>query len=338
MIGPRNSSCIRHLSIRFNHLLLEYSSESQLSERQRAWAAALKCMPELLSLTFEFKTAASSEKNDRYALDNDVTLLEELSESASAWSKILLPSFKRGQLPPISLSAQSLHWRTGLRSVQQVVVAIDEPVPPLLEKYFASRLGLRNGDSLELGITGLPMEFFPAQKFSLFSTYVMNNTDDESRRPSTLMTYYKVGTDPASTALTSLKQSLLQTEMQYFRLGCRHIDAAAMMDIPSICYDVYTLDVAFTDSNPNQVAQYLETTRRRCSRLYTFAIDVSPLHNRDPDDDRKESFFKRENVSEDVQKAWQPYWKQLDELAAKGVRVWEGEGPGFRRGKKGQYD
>ncbi len=49
----------------------------------------------------------------------------------------------------------------------------------------------------------------------------------------------------------------------------------------SLAMQVQTLDVAFTDSDPEHLATNLQTMRGPCKKLSTLAIAASPLHDRD---------------------------------------------------------
>ena len=61
------------------------------------------------------------------------------------------------------------------------------------------------------------------------------------------------------------------------------------------------------------------------------SLVVSPLHDRELSNTQKEVFFDRATVDKDTATFWEPYWHAMDEIKSSGVRVWEGEGPGFRR-------
>ena len=93
---------------------------------------------------------------------------------------------------------------------------------------------------------------------------------------------------------------------------------------------IRTLDVAFTDTNPELIASRIRTMHERCTRLFTFAIAVSPLHDRELSD-QTEKFFNRQSMSKDILKGWAPFWDVLESLKNSGMNLWEGEGPGFKR-------
>ena len=78
------------------------------------------------------------------------------------------------------------------------------------------------------------------------------------------------------------------------------------------------------------------TMRGICRKLFTLAVAVSPLHDRDcaGEDKKREVFFDRRFVGADVREKWEPFWKALDEIRDSKVKVWEGEGPGFKRGRR----
>ena len=113
--------------------------------------------------------------------------------------------------------------------------------------------------------------------------------------------------------------------MKYLRLGCRHIDSKALFQIPDLAEELVSLDLAFTDPDPDQVVMYLSHVQTRCPALYTLAIAVSPLHDRDRDDPKPEKFFNRKSVSAEVAAKWKPFWDKVDDMNASGIKVWEGE-------------
>lgn len=119
-------------------------------------------------------------------------------------------------------------------------------------------------------------------------------------------------------------------QLLYLRVGCRNIDSNFLLYLPR---SIRTLDIAFTDTDPEQIANRLKFMRERCKSLFTVAIAVSPLHDRELLDGEEELFFDRQSVSEEIEEAWEPFWSALDELKASGLKVWEGEGPGFKRQK-----
>ena len=327
-IGPRNSACIRHLAIRYSSLLLDYNGEDYLKHRQPAWEAALECMPNLLSLNFDFKRDQAITEYDQHVLTNDTVLLKALANSARAWSDLLHLDSNRGRLDDFNYHPMRYILDGSRAEVHHAVIAIDEEVPEPLARYFAKLLQASNAASLDLPVTGLPDDFFRKQKLELAWTYALN---DKTEKPAVTMAYQRAPSRPPSIIPAVIGHTLISFNLRYLRIGCRHIDSDALTQILPTHGEIETLDVAFTDPDSERVARNLETIQERYSKLFTFAIDVSPLHDRAPDDDSRERFFKRESVSKEVAEQWQPFWTRLDQISAGGVRVWEGEGPGFRR-------
>ena len=119
-------------------------------------------------------------------------------------------------------------------------------------------------------------------------------------------------------------------DLLYLRVGCRNIDSSFLAHLP---LHLQTLDVAFTDTEPGKISTNLQSMRARCQKLFTVAIAVSPLHDRELLDDKDEKTFNRQSMSKEVIQLWEPFWNALEHLKNNGVRVWEGEGPGFKREK-----
>ena len=324
-IGARNSACIRHLVIRFTSLLLKYNEEKYVKDRMLAWNAALRALPKLLSLTFDFerdpKVSMIWATLDDEMLVHDPVVGDELAISATAWAKKLKPK--------LSINAQAWEYQPelGERPVTHAVMAMDEAIPPLLLQYFAKLLELSSKTSLEQNVTGLPPDFFDEAGFYLARTYSFN---EDPENPSIAMSFGKRPPRPSS-PLSGLRVMLDQLpHLLYLRVGCRNIDSTFLLHLP---ISIRTLDVAFTDTNPELIATRLRSMRERCKSLFTVAIAVSPLHDRELSDGKEELFFDRHSVSKDIKEAWTPFWTAMDELKAGGLKVWEGEGPGFRRQK-----
>lgn len=217
------------------------------------------------------------------------------------------------------------------RPVTHAVMAMDEAIPPLLLQYFAKLLELSTKNSLEQSITGLPADFFDESGFYLARTYSFN---EDPENPSIAMSFGRRPQGPIS-PLSSLRVMLDQLpHLLYLRVGCRNIDSSFLIQVSR---SILTLDVAFTDTHPTRVATRLRAMRERCKCLFTLAIAVSPLHDRELlPNSKEELFFDKTCVSKQTAKEWEPFWNALEDLKNSGVRVWEGEGPGFRRQKVNQ--
>lgn len=322
-IGARNSACIRHLVIRFTSLLLKYNEEKYLKDRILAWVAALRVLPKLLSLTFDFepnpKVSMVWAALDDDMLAHDPVVGNELAISATAWAKKLQPS--------LGSEAQKWEYQPELsnRPITLAVLAMDEPVPPLLLAYFDKLLELAPKSSLEQNITGLPADFFEKAEFYLARTYYFN---EQPENPSIAMSFRRRSPTPSS-PFSSLHVMLTQLpHLLYLRIGCRNIDSTFLLHLPP---SIRTLDVAFTDTNPELIASRIRTMRERCKRLFTLAIAISPLHDRELSDKTEEKFFNRQSMRKEILKEWAPFWDVLEGLKSSGMNVWEGEGPGFKR-------
>ena len=322
-IGARNSACIRHLVIRFTSLLLKYNEENYVKDRILAWDAALQALPKLFSLTFDFephpKVSIFWAALDDDILAHDPVVGNELAISATAWAKKLQPSLRS--------EAQKWEYQPELsnRPITHAVLAMDEPIPPLLLAYFAKLLELASKSSLEQNVTGLPDDFFKKSGFYLARTYSFNENPEN---PSIAMSFRRQSPTPLS-PFSSLHVMLTQLPLLlYLRVGCRNIDSTFMLYLPP---SIRTLDVAFTDTNPELIASRIRTMRERCKRLFTLAIAISPLHDRELSDKTEEKFFNRQSMSKEILKEWAPFWDVLEGLKSSGMNVWEGEGPGFKR-------
>lgn len=329
-IGARNSSCIRHLVIRFTSLRLKYNEERYVKDRTSAWDAALRSLPKLLSLTFDFEQNSNismiwatfdDSLLEKEMLVSDTVVGDEIAASAAAWTKLLQPSLSR--------KAEAWEYQPNLneRPVTHAFIAVDEAIPPLLLHYFQTLLQLTSNSSFERSVTGLPTKFFADAGFYLARTYAFN---EDPENPSFSLSYGKQRRTLGSPLITLHAMLKQLPDLLYLRVGCRNVDSSFLAHLP---LHLQTLDVAFTDTEPEQVAANLQSMRARCEKLFTVAIAVSPLHDRDLLDDKDEKIFNRKTVSKDVLQLWEPFWKALEHLKNTGVRVWEGEGPGFKREK-----
>lgn len=284
-------------------------------------------MPTLLSLTFDFREHNISTRSapaDEHIFTNDTVILNELANSALAWSKVRRPSDR-----PSVMSFQYLPQRapSGSHEGRQqqfnhALIALDEEVPWPLQRFFAERLD-PNHISLDLPVTGLPSEFFTQANYKLRNTYAFH--EDKSEQISVVLMYQRLPRRPTRTTLNDLQFIMTGLSIRYLRLGCRHIDSRCLNLIPTLADQILTLDLAFTDPNPERVVSNLDHVLLRCPALYTVAIAISPLHDRDPNDPKPEKFFKRNSVSMEVAAKWKPFWDKVDEMNASGVKVWEGE-------------
>ena len=252
---------------------------------------------------------------------NDTVVGDEIAASAAAWTKLLRPS--------VSRKTETWEYQPNLneRPVTHAFIAVDEAIPPLLLHYFHTLLQLTSNFSFERSVTGLPTKFFEDAGFYLARSYVFN---ENPVNPSFSLSFGKQRRTLGSPLITLHAMLKQLPDLLYLRVGCRNVDSSFLAHLP---LHLQTLDAAFTDTEPEQVATNLRSMRARCEKLFTVAIVVSPLHDRDLLDDKDEKFFNRKSVSKDVLQLWEPFWKMLEHLKNTGVRVWEGEGPGFLREK-----
>lgn len=326
-IGSRNSACIRHLVLKFNSLGAESTKTKQ--EVSQAWSASLQFLPNLQALTFNYTPIGESKEE---------VLLRAPEESArqSAMTSPTSTSPELATLPePESLSLQrsrskDLEWQDfqpdfRFQSITHAVLAIQEPMPSMLVLYFAKLLKLSSARTLEQNITCLPTDFLASQGFYPTRTYAL--TDGP---PSIVFTYRKMNAPLQwpTTSAPNLNLMLSQLpQLTYLRLGCRQVDSSVLLAMPR---GIQTLDIAFTDSNPPHVATNLCKMRARCDKLYTLSIAVFPLHDLPiPKDD--ESLAEEVARFDDEAQHWEPFWEALGHLQSTGVRIWEGEGTGFRK-------
>lgn len=293
-----------------------------VKDRMLAWSDALRTLPKLLSLTFDFERDPSVSMIwgtfDENTLLHDPHVGNELAISATAWADRLRSNAECWEYQP-DLSG---------RPVTHAVMAMNEAIPPLLLQYFSKLLELSKQTSLEQSITGLPTSFFEDSGFYLARTYSFN---EDPQNPAIIMSYGRQRQNQFSDPMSSLGTMLEQLpQLLYLRVGCRNIDSSFLAIVPM---SILTLDVAFTDSHPKQVITNLKKMQERCKSIFTLAIAISPLHDRELKDGVEESFFDRHALTGKVVEEWTPFWDLLEEMRAGGLRVWEGEGPGFKRAK-----
>ncbi len=323
-IGARASACIRHLVVRFSSLMLKFNEERFVEDRSLAWSAALRALPRLLSLTFDFEQDPNVNiiwaTLDDNMLVHDPHVGNELAISATAWAKRLQPSLNK------DAEAWEYHPNLRQRPVTHAVMAMNEAIPPLLLQYFSKLMELSSTTSLEQNVTGLPVSFFEESGFYLARTYSFN---EDSQNPSIAMSFGRNRQLQFKSPMSSLRVMLDQLpHLLYLRVGCRNIDSSFLAFVPA---SILTLDVAFTDKRPERIIKNLQAMRERCRSLFTLAIAVSPLHDRGLLDRSEERFFNRQSLSPKVMETWVPFWGALEAMKASGMRVWEGEGPGFKR-------
>ncbi len=326
-IGTRNSACIRHLVLKFT--TLSFENPQQRTDVLETWSTSLQLLPNLQSLTFNYepkdcKQPWAAVSQDEHSTKRSLAPREELATLPEPETLKL----QKGRSYDLEMRHLQPDYR--FQSITHAVLAIHEPMPSILVLYFAKLLKLSSASSLEQNITCLPTDFLAGLGFYPTRTYAL--TDGP---PSIVFTYCKLDAPPQRPAHPAPNLNLMLSQLPqltYLRLGCHQVNSSILAAIPS---GIKTLDIAFTDPNPWQVGTNLHKMRRRCPKLFTLTIAVSPLH--DPPlpqaagDDATETVEEIEAKAVEHDKFWEPFWDALSVVAGTGVRVWEGEGDRFRK-------
>lgn len=351
MIGPHSSTCIQHLVVKATSLC---ATDFELSKtRQEAWTLALKAMPALKTLEFNF---AHDKTIDPFPTGSKIgsesihpDLMLRLTHLASEASQVETHSGPTRSDTPVCRPTLKRN------PITHAVLSIHEPMPPTLVRYFKHVICIISGvntlnvqastgatyldsEAMETNITGLSPEFFKAHGFHPSEVCAMNE-NNENVRVNVGFTRLQQQSSQSRTITTSPLRSvqvkfLDLPHLRYLRIGCKDLDSSFLSYLPR---HIHTLDVAFTDDDPKRIAGNLMTMRGICKKLFTLAIAVSPLHDDEGLDDEEEQgyclFFDRRFLKQEVQKRWGPFWAALDEIKESKVKVWEGEGPGFKSGQ-----
>ncbi|KAL9102837.1 MAG: hypothetical protein Q9163_002052 [Psora crenata] len=302
-------------------------------------------MPRLSSLEYHFEqdtkaSSLSTPVDDVEFNASNLELFTNLKTSASSCAQL-------SSWAPHPSKAASCLYLPALqhRPTDHAIISVSEPMPPILVHYFIQVLYMKRAatrhsvrplissylpsESMDVNITGLSRSFYRDNGLYLYRTCAFSENNEHG---SALLTYRRF--PRASESPAPMLGAMLRDlpNLHYLRLGCRHLDSNFLTQLPE---RLRTLDIAFTDNNPALVASNLMTMRAMCKSLFTLAIAVSPLHDSDRADEgkRHDVFFDRRFVSKETEEMWQPFWKVLDEIKESRVKVWEGEGPGFRRGR-----
>ncbi|CAL8582790.1 hypothetical protein XPA_008434 [Xanthoria parietina] len=324
-IGCLNRSCIRRLILKFSSI----ESKVPLDNASDIWSSALGSLPNLDTLTYEYDPANTNKQDSTNPIEHHPALSSYFANAISLNPKIRKGSSKHDDADGI-LSSTSTHKD---RTITHAVLAIDDTIPEVLVLPFRSLLAINSSIPLEQNITGLPPGFLQEHQLHPSRTYLFI---ENPQRPSLTLSYRKAPSSshlshshppPNIPAMLSVLPRLL-----YLRLGCPTTNSNFLTHLPTT---LQTLDVAFTDADPERVATNLNILHQRCEQLFTFAIAVSPLHDNNdlPDGGRQIKEGTPEHDEEDMRKEWMPFWKALRDIQATGVRVWEGEVPGFKSSK-----
>lgn len=322
-IGPLNRSCIRRLALKFSSIEVKkpYDDASDI------WSSSLTSLPNLELLTYEYDPAKVNKQHSTNSMEDHPALCSRFEQVLS-----LNPRARRGPSKhDHEDGVLSSNCRRKLRPITHAVLAIDTTIPEILVLPFRSLLQLDTQKPLEQNITGLPPGFLRDHGLDPCRTYLFI---EDPQHPSITLTYrasksasverFITPSSPNLSAMLSFFPSLL-----YLRLGCPTTNSDFLTWLPAT---LQTLDVAFTDPDPDRIAANLHVFHQRCEQLFTLAIAVSPLHdNTDlPEGGRQIKEGTPESREEELKKEWRPFWKALRAIQATGVRVCEGEGPGFK--------
>ncbi|KAI4160719.1 MAG: hypothetical protein L6R39_000178 [Caloplaca ligustica] len=327
-IGSLNSSCVRRLVLKFSSIEAKVPGD----DGSDIWSSFLKSsLPNLDSITFEYDPSKAYKQHSTNPIEDHPALSTRFDQILSLNPKARRGSSKHDHADGILSSYSKLKHRP----ITYAVLAIDDTIPEILVVPFRSLLQMNTNIPLEQNITGLPTGFFAEHDLHLCRTYVFI---EDPQRPSVTLTYRKPS-HVSGTSLTRFPSPNLPVMLSflprllYLRLGCPSTDSNFLTYLPTT---LKVLDVAFTDPDPGRVASNLQSLHHRCEQLFTLAIAVSPLHDSSdlPDGGRQINESTGENEEEELKKVWLPFWKALRDIQATGVRVWEGEGPSFKRANK----
>ena len=324
-IGPLNRSCIRRLVLKFSSI----EAKVPLDNASDVWSSSVESLPNLETLTYEYDPANIKKQDSTNSIEHHPALSAHFVSAVSLNPKMRKGPSKHDDADGI-LSSNSSHKD---RTITHAVLAIDDTIPEVLVRPVLSLLAINSSIPLEQNITGLPPGFLQEHRLRPSRTYLII---ENPQRPSVTLSYRKSPTNDLSNshpppnipAMLSVLPRLL-----YLRLGCPTTNSNFLTLLPPT---LQTLDVAFTDADPERVAANLNMLHQRCQQLFTFGVAVSPLHDNNdlPDGGRQINEGTPEREEEDTRKEWMPFWKALRDIQATGVRVWEGEGPGFKSSKR----
>ncbi|KAL8936082.1 MAG: hypothetical protein Q9211_004360 [Gyalolechia sp. 1 TL-2023] len=322
-IGPLNRSCIRRLVLKFSSIQVERLHD----DASDIWSSSLNALPDLEILTYEYDPAKSSKQHPTNPIEDHPAWCSRLDQVLSLNPRARPGSSKHDHEDGVLSSYSKLK----LRPITHAVLAIDTTIPEILVRPFQSLLQIDTNKPLEQNITGLPPGFLTDHDLHPCRTYLFV---EDPQRPSVTLTYRKSKTASTRPSINLPPPNLpvmlsVLPRLLYLRLGCPTANSNFLTHLPN---SLQTLDVAFTDSDPDRIAANLHRLHQRCEQLFTLAIAVSPLHdNTDlPEGGRQIKEGTPESREEELKKEWRPFWKALRAIQATGVRVCEGEGPGFK--------
>ena len=319
-VGTYNSSCIHRLVLKFSTLDLNLGKVDH-DDALDVWSSCLAVMPNLDYLIYHYEPSRPYEPH--WCKTDRPIGLPKLNFNLDVATSPKLPM--KGILNVKNYDDDVFEGQsTGTRRFTHVELAIHEPLPGINAVTFIKSIGFDPALPLEQNVTRLPPGFLVSHGFHLTRTHTMT---EEPQAQSVALTYSRRNSSiPKVKPDVPLMLSHLPW-LLYLRLGCPEIDSTFLAFLPT---GIKTLDVAFKDPDPANVARNLRLMRERCQKLYLVAIAVSPLHNvyRLPDGGR---VIDQQSAGEAENSQWEPFWEALRFVQGTGVKVWEGDGPGSKR-------
>lgn len=318
LVGGYNSSFLRGLTIKFSSLGPALGTLEQ-DLHQEVWSDVIS---KLDYLVYHYEPSQHYNQQ-RVGLDEDHPC--QVTTFGRAMQRIEVPGLYRVR-PRESCDCDVLENlpASHARPITHAVLAIDEPMPEINMMSFMKLLSLDIKTSLPQSLTGLPPEFFADHGLELVRTYTMI---EDPQKQSVAMTYRRVSAIN-HVELPNLRLILCNLpRLLYLRLGCPNVDSAFLTFLPP---RLQTVDVSFRDPNPERVSQNLRRMRQQCKQLFTFAIAISPLHDVIEMPDGGRQIDANSNDDHGVSQ-WEPFRDALRFIQSTGVKVWEGEGPRFKR-------
>ena len=299
-IGAYNSSCIRRLTMEYTMLDLD-SRKTKNDDALDVWSSTLSMMPNLEYLTYHYDPSSLHVPHYRFNVPK-----REIPDVNSHDGDDFQCQPKRNPC------------------LTHAMLAVHEPVPRINCGLFMYLLGLDPALSIEQNVTRLPPGFLAGCGLQLTRTYTAYSLWAALQNQSMTLTYSR---QDSTISKVKLNVQLMLTNLPsllYLRLGCQEVDSSFLTFMPT---DIHTLDVAFQDPDPANVARNLQLMRQRCPKLFTLAIAVSPLHDAYhlPDGGRA---INQQTTGEAEFSHWESFWKALRFVQSTGVRVWEGHGLG----------
>ena len=321
VVGTYNSSCIRRLVLRCAALDFSRLRGEELDKAFDIWSSSLAVMLNLCYLIYHYEPSKPYEPRWWKSERPIAPLKRNTNIDLMAVPQLTM----KGPLDTSNYEDDTLQgYIRDTQDISHAVLAVDEPIPHINAISISKILGFNSDVPLEQNITRLPPDFLASQGLYLTRTCVMT---DGLQKHTIALTYSKLHSwIPRVQPNFKLLFSNLP-RLGYLRLGCPTADSTFLTYLPP---EIRTLDVAFKDPDPANVARNLRQMRERCQNLYTLAIAVSPLHDeyRLPDGGR---LIDQASAGGAGISHWEPFWEALRYVQSTGVKVWEGDGPSGER-------